>query len=77
MLTRNYVKLFRKIWDYQMLPMEGNKNLEKNKNSNQIWGINNNIKFVKDTVKKGKGIQCGECEWYGHIQAKCVYNLKK
>lgn len=35
---------------------------KKNKNSNQIWGINNNIKFVKDTVKKGKGIQCGECE---------------
>lgn len=38
-------------------------------------------KVVKDktsiVLTKGKGIQCRECEGFGHIQAKCPNFLRK
>ena len=30
-----------------------------------------------DSDKKGRGIQCRECDGYGHIQAECANTLKK
>lgn len=30
-----------------------------------------------DFIQKGKGIQCLECEGFGHIQAECATTLKK
>ena len=30
-----------------------------------------------ETKKSGRGIQCRECEGFGHIQSECVNTLKK
>jgi hypothetical protein len=31
----------------------------------------------EEKSKQGKGVQCHECEWYGHIRAECGTYLKK
>ena len=54
-----------------------------NRRKNQSFGRNNNFQKNKKTrnfgesKKQNKGIQCRECEGFGHIQSECANTLKK
>ena len=54
-----------------------------NRRKNQSSGRNNNFQKNKKTrnfgesKKQNKGIQCRECEGFGHIQSECANTLKK
>lgn len=43
---------------------------------NSTEGYINNIQKPK-LKRRNKGIQCRECEWYGHIQAEYSNTLSK
>ncbi|KAI5676821.1 hypothetical protein M9H77_07771 [Catharanthus roseus] len=46
------------------------------KGPNKFKSEGSTMKRKFDTGRKGKGIQCRECEGYGHIQAECANTLK-
>lgn len=67
LLTKNYAKFLRKNM----------KNNNVNKEENSRKPINYSQRQNKPVERKNKGIQCRECEGYGHIQAECANTLKK
>ncbi|KAI5663065.1 hypothetical protein M9H77_22388 [Catharanthus roseus] len=54
-----------------------NTNNKDRKCTNKFKSKESIMRRKFDTCQKGKGIQCRECERYGHIQAECTNTLKK
>ena len=67
-LTNNFKKILKK------LKKKGNfKDFSKTGKQR----FNSQGSKQTDSDKKGRGIQCRECDGYGHIQAECANTLKK
>ena len=56
--------------------MNKKKNSQGSRKMNQFQKNKKTSNSV-ETKKSGKGIQCRECEGFGHIQSECVNTLKK
>ncbi|XP_062104227.1 uncharacterized protein LOC133815396 [Humulus lupulus] len=68
LLTRNYAKFLRKNM---------RKNTFNNKENIFKKSFPTNQKTSQIQDKKNRGIQCRECDGFGHIQAECANTQKK
>ncbi|XP_024019584.1 uncharacterized protein LOC112091065 [Morus notabilis] len=67
-LTKNFNRVMKKFNKKNQTPTFNNSNnFQKNK------GATNS----SNNKKKNRGIQCRECDGYGHIQSECANTLKK
>ena len=62
------IALLTKNFQKYMKKMGNKKNISKGSKGNT---------FIKPSVSNKKGIQCRECEGFGHIQSECANTLKK
>ncbi|XP_062114802.1 uncharacterized protein LOC133827049 [Humulus lupulus] len=69
LLTKNYAKFLKR--NYKKYFPGGKENV-----SRRNFGGNNKL-TQQSGDKKNRGIQCRECDGFGHIQAECVNTLKK
>ncbi|XP_060972614.1 uncharacterized protein LOC133038466 [Cannabis sativa] len=69
LLTKNYAKFLKKKYKKQC--SEGKENASKRNPLGNFWH------GQQPSDNKSMGIQCRECDGFGHIQAECANTLKK
>ncbi|CAM8982218.1 unnamed protein product [Rhodiola kirilowii] len=73
MFTKNFGKFMRRTYNKGSDP--GQSSSSRFQKDDKFQKGNKSGDFIHGS--KGKGIQCRECEGYGHIQAECVNTQKK
>ena len=71
LLTKNYAKFLKKNYKKNGASGKENSSGPRRNVSNNFRNLNSNGE------KKYRGIQCHECNGFGHIQAECANTLKK
>ena len=80
MLAKNYSRFMKRF--NQMTGKNVSQDVKDNfqqrfQNNGNIHGNGRCGEHSHNTARKGKGIQCHECEGFGHIQKECPNFMKK
>ena len=67
LLTKNFNKFLKRM---------NRKNISQSLGRSNNFQQNKKPMSIVENKKQSKGIQCRECEGFGHIQSKCVNNLE-